>query len=89
MKEIKQLMMVKLGDCVLRLDGYVGNQNFFMLFNCLLHPGDVGEIREGENINIIRDAVIFYKTNKHWNLSLVKQNCRVTVNSKLIRRITL
>jgi hypothetical protein len=22
-------------------------------------PGDVGEIREGENINIIRDAVVF------------------------------
>ena len=32
-------------------------------------PGDVGEIKEGENINIIRDAVVFYRPNKHWNIS--------------------
>jgi hypothetical protein len=32
-------------------------------------PGDVGEFREGENINIIRDAVVFYRPNKHWNIS--------------------
>jgi hypothetical protein len=32
-------------------------------------PGDVGEVREGENINIIRDAVVFYRPNKRWNFS--------------------
>jgi hypothetical protein len=31
-------------------------------------PGDVGEIKEGENINIIRDAVVFYRPSKHWNI---------------------
>ena len=28
----------------------------------------MGEIRDGENINIIRDAVVFYRPNKHWNI---------------------
>jgi hypothetical protein len=53
----------------LRLDGYVGNPKFLYAIQLSFAPGDVGEIREGENINIIRDAVIFYRPNKHWNLS--------------------
>jgi hypothetical protein len=36
-------------------------------------PGDVGEFRE-ENINIIRDAVVFYRPNKHWNISFGQTN---------------
>ncbi|MFN7100162.1 MAG: porin, partial [Flavobacterium sp.] len=53
----------------LRLDGYVGSPKFLYAVQLSFAPGDVGEFREGENINIIRDAVLFYRPNKHWNLS--------------------
>ena len=53
----------------LRLDGYVGNPKFLYALQLSFAPGDVGEIKEGENINIIRDAVVFYRPNKNWNIS--------------------
>ena len=53
----------------LRFDGYVGNPKFLYAIQLSFAPGDVGEIREGENINIIRDAVVFYRPNKHLNIS--------------------
>jgi hypothetical protein len=53
----------------LRLDGYVGNPKLLYAIQLSFAPGDVGEIKEGENINIIRDAVIFYRPNKNWNIS--------------------
>jgi phosphate-selective porin OprO and OprP len=53
----------------LRFDGYVGNPKFLYAVQLSFAPGDVGEVREGENINIIRDAVVFYRPNKHWNIS--------------------
>jgi hypothetical protein len=53
----------------LRFDGYVGNPKFLYAIQLSFAPGDVGEIREGENINIIRDAVVFYRPNRQWNLS--------------------
>ncbi len=53
----------------LRLDGYVGNPKFLYAIQLSFAPGDVGEVKEGENINIIRDAVLFYRPNKHWNIS--------------------
>jgi phosphate-selective porin OprO/OprP len=53
----------------LRFDGYVGNPKFLYVIQLSFAPGDVGEIKEGDNINIIRDAVIFYRPNKHWNIS--------------------
>jgi hypothetical protein len=52
----------------LRLDGYVRTQILYAI-QLSFAPGDVGEFREGENINIIRDAVVFYRPNKHWNIS--------------------
>ena len=51
----------------LRFDGYVGNPKFLYAIQLSFAPGDVGEIQDGENINIIRDAAIFYRPNKHWN----------------------
>mgnify|MGYP001333962870 FL=1 len=51
----------------LRFDGYVGNPKFLYVIQLSFAPGDVGEIEEGENINIIRDAAVFYRHNKHWN----------------------
>ncbi|HEU0137804.1 MAG TPA: porin [Flavobacterium sp.] len=52
----------------LRFDGYVGSPKFLYAIQLSFAPGDVGEIEEGENINIIRDAVIFYRPNKNWNI---------------------
>lgn len=53
----------------LRFDGYVGNPKFLYAIQLSFAPGDVGEIEEGENINIIRDAVMFYRPNKHWSFA--------------------
>lgn len=50
----------------LRFDGFVGNPHFLYVIQMSFAPGDVGEIQDGENINIIRDAAIFYRPNKHW-----------------------
>ncbi len=52
----------------LRFDGYVGDPRFIYAIQLSFAPGDVGEARDGENINIIRDAVVFYRPNKHWNI---------------------
>lgn len=53
----------------LRFDGYVGNPKILYAIQLSFAPGDVGELHEGENINIIRDAVIFYRPNRNWNFS--------------------
>jgi phosphate-selective porin OprO/OprP len=53
----------------LRFDGYVGNPKFLYAIQLSFAPGDVGEFQAGENVNIIRDAVIFYRPNKNWNFS--------------------
>lgn len=53
----------------LRFDGYVINPKILYAIQLSFAPGDVGELRDGENINIIRDAAIFYRPNRHWNIS--------------------
>lgn len=53
----------------LRFDGYVGNPKFLYAIQLSFAPGDVGEVKDGENINIIRDAVVYYRPNKSWNFS--------------------
>lgn len=53
----------------LRFDGYVGSPKFLYAIQLSFAPGDVGEIKEGENINIIRDAVFMYRPNSRWNVS--------------------
>ncbi len=52
----------------LRFDGYVGNPRFTYAIQLSFAPGDVGEIEEGTNLNIIRDAVVFYNPNKNWTI---------------------
>lgn len=52
----------------LRFDGYVGDPRFLYAIQLSFAPGDVGEIQEGENLNVIRDAVIFYRPNKRWSI---------------------
>ena len=51
----------------MRLDGYVGSPKILYAIQLSFAPGDVGEIVEGENLNIIRDAVVIYSPNKNWN----------------------
>lgn len=53
----------------LRFDGYVGSPKFLYVIQLSFAPGDVGEVKDGENINIIRDAVVFYRPNTKWNFS--------------------
>ncbi|WP_294822888.1 porin [uncultured Flavobacterium sp.] len=52
----------------LRFDGYVGDPRFLYVIQLSFAPGDVGEVQEGENINIIRDAVLFYRPSNHWTI---------------------
>lgn len=52
----------------LRFDGFVGNPHFKYALQLSFSPGDLGgAIHDGDNINIIRDAVVMYTPNKHWN----------------------
>lgn len=51
----------------LRFDGFVGDPKFVYAIQLSFAPGDVGELSEGDNINIIRDAVMFYQPNKNWS----------------------
>lgn len=51
----------------LRFDGYVGNPKFQYAIQLSFAPGDVGEIEEGKNLNIIRDAAVTYNPNKNWS----------------------
>src|SRR5690554_456447 len=54
----------------LRFDGYVGNPNFMYAIQLSFSPGDTGGgVEEGENMQIIRDAVIFYQPTDSWTFS--------------------
>jgi hypothetical protein len=53
----------------LRFDGFVGNPKFLYVMQLSFAPGDTGPISEGDNYNIIRDAVVMYRPNAHWNYS--------------------
>lgn len=52
----------------LRFDGYVGDPRIIYVIQLSFSPGDVGPLEDRGNINIIRDAVVFYRPNKHWNI---------------------
>lgn len=51
----------------LRFDGFVGNPQLIYVLQLSFAPGDVGEIESGENLNIIRDAVVYYIPSSKWN----------------------
>ncbi|MCD8538338.1 MAG: OprO/OprP family phosphate-selective porin [Leadbetterella sp.] len=53
----------------LRFDGYVGSPKFLYAIQLSFAPDDVGEIQDGGNLNIIRDAVIFYRPSDFWTFS--------------------
>ncbi|KPP94717.1 MAG: phosphate-selective porin [Bacteroidetes bacterium HLUCCA01] len=52
----------------LRFDGFVGNPKFLYAIQLSFSPGDVGTLRDGDGINIIRDAMFFYRPNPRINL---------------------
>jgi hypothetical protein len=52
----------------LRFDGYVGNPKIIYVIQLSFSPDDVGVIENGRNLNIIRDAIVFYRPNKNWNI---------------------
>ncbi|UYW02428.1 OprO/OprP family phosphate-selective porin [Flavobacterium agricola] len=54
----------------LRFDGYVGDPRFLYAIQLSFAANDVGTIEEGENVNIIRDAMIFYRPNQNWTFGL-------------------
>ncbi len=54
----------------LRFDGYVGNPQFMYAIQLSFAPGDTGgEIEEGQNLQIVRDAVVFYQYSESWTFS--------------------
>ena len=52
----------------LKFDGYVGNPKIVYVIQLSFSPGDVGVIEDGDNLNVIRDAIVFYRPNEHWNI---------------------
>ena len=52
----------------LRFDGYVGDPSIIYVIQLSFSPNDVGAIEDGDNLNIIRDAIVFYRPNEHWNI---------------------
>ena len=52
----------------LRFDGFVGDPRFLYVIQLSFAPGDVGQIMPGDNLNVIRDAVMFYVPNPNWNI---------------------
>lgn len=51
----------------LRFDGFVGNPQFQYVIQLAFSTGDVGKVNDGDHLNLIRDAAITYKPNRHWN----------------------
>lgn len=52
----------------LRFDGYVGNPKFTYAIQLSFASEDVGVIKDGEHLQIIRDAIIFYRPNNEWSI---------------------
>ncbi len=51
----------------LRFDGYVGSPKFLYAIQLSFAPKDVGPLEDDGDLNVIRDAMIFYVPNKNWN----------------------
>lgn len=53
----------------LRFDGFVGDPRFLYAIQLSFAPDDVGTLTEGDNLNVIRDAVFFYRPNRSWSFA--------------------
>lgn len=68
----------------LRFDGFVGNPKFLYVIQLSFGTGDIGTQRDGETLNVIRDAILYYKPSSKWQIGfgLTKlPGRRQTVNS--------
>jgi phosphate-selective porin OprO/OprP len=75
----------------LRFDGFVINPKILFALQLSFAPGDVGVTKEGQNLNVIRDAVVYYRPNKHWSLAFGQTKLpgtRQTVNSSGALQLT-
>ncbi len=75
----------------LRFDGFVGNPKFLYVIQLSFGAGDVGSEKPGENLNVIRDAVFYYKPNQHWQVGFgvtKLPGTRQTVNSSGALQLT-
>lgn len=75
----------------LRFDGFVVNPKILFALQLSFAPGDVGATKDGENLNVIRDAVVYYRPNKHWSLAFGQTKLpgtRQTVNSSGALQLT-
>lgn len=75
----------------LRFDGFVGNPKFLYVLQISFGAGDVGVERTGENLNVIRDAIFYYKPNANWQFGFgvtKLPGTRQTVNSSGALQLT-
>lgn len=75
----------------LRFDGFIVNPKILFAIQLSFAPGDVGPVKDGQNLNIIRDAAIYYRPNKHWSLCFGQTKLpgnRQTVNSSGALQLT-
>lgn len=75
----------------LRFDGFVVNPKILFALQLSFAPGDVGVTKDGQNLNVIRDAVVYYRPNKHWSLAFGQTKLpgnRQTVNSSGALQLT-
>ncbi|RZJ24248.1 MAG: porin, partial [Flavobacterium sp.] len=75
----------------LRFDGFVANPKFLYVIQLSFGAGDVGSVKPGENLNVIRDAMFYYRPNKHWQLGFgvtKLPGTRQTVNSSGALQLT-
>jgi hypothetical protein len=75
----------------LRFDGFVGCPKFLYVVQLSFGAGDVGAERNGENLNVIRDAVFYYRPNRQWQLGFgvtKLPGTRQTVNSSGALQLT-
>ncbi|ESU21294.1 phosphate-selective porin O and P [Flavobacterium cauense R2A-7] len=52
----------------LRFDGYVGNPKILYVLQLSFGVGDVGAVKPNENLNVVRDAILYYKPSQHWQI---------------------
>ena len=63
----EDILEAKIRRLRLRFDGFVGNPKFLYVIQLSFAPDDVGEIQEGGNFNVIRDAIVMYRPKPNWH----------------------
>jgi phosphate-selective porin OprO/OprP len=68
----------------LRFDGFVGNPKFLYVIQLSFGTGDIGVQKSGETLNVIRDAIFYYRPSNNWQVGFGVTKLpgrRQTVNS--------